>query len=143
MKKIIGFNERKIFCTGCNSDVRARLTNGKEMYPHRPEIAGVPFWVCDICKSFVGTHHKSRNKTVPLGFLATPEIKKWRKIIHAILDPLWKGGKIGRGEAYLYIGERLGRVYHTAEVSSVEEAKKIYEIVKELKMKLDPSPWNR
>lgn len=79
----------------------------------------------------------------PLGFLATPEIKQWRMRIHAILDPLWKANKITRGMAYRYITDRFGRLYHTAEIYSVDEAKTVYEIVKSLKDTLDPGPWNR
>lgn len=137
------YRERRIFCIGCNSDVRARLTDGSEVYPNHPHLHKLPFWKCDICKGFVGTHHATRDRVRPLGFIATPEVKKWRRIIHGILDPLWKGKKIERGQAYLYVSNRIGRTYHTAEIYSVDEAKRIYEIVKELKMKLDPSPWNR
>lgn len=132
-----------IYCTGCSADVVARLTDGTEMYPHRPDLAAMPFWVHDVCGSFVGTHHKTRNKHKPLGFLASPEVKKWRKIIHATLDPLWKSGKIKRGQAYAFISHRIGHTYHTGEIYSVEEGRHIYEIVKELKNKLDPSPWDR
>ncbi len=130
----------KIFCTGCKTDVEARLTDGDEMYPQREDLSHLIFWVCDTCKSFVGTH-RTNNK--PLGFLATKEIKVWRKNIHSILDPLWRSKKIRRGAAYAYVSRRLGRTYHTAEIYSVEEGKQIYEIVKTLKDSLDPGPWNR
>ncbi len=130
----------KIFCTGCAAYVEARLTDGSEMYPHREDLWSLIFWVCDTCHAFVGTHKKS-NK--PLGFLATPEVKTWRKNIHAILDPLWKGHKISRGRAYAYISHRIGRTYHTAEIYNVEEGKKIYKIVLALKMDLAPGPWDK
>lgn len=134
-----------IWCTACGKEVDARLTDGKEMYPHRPDLADLPFWVCETagCKAFVGTHHKTKNRLKPLGFLATPEIKKWRMIIHGILDPLWKEKKAKRGELYEEIGRELGRTYHTAEIYNVEEARQIYEIVKKIKNRLDPGPWNR
>lgn len=132
--------EDRIFCTGCQTEVEARLTDGKEMYPHRADLAKMLFWVCDTDRAFVGCH---RGSTRPLGFLATPEVKKWRKIIHGILDPLWEARRIPRGKAYAYISHRLGRTYHTAEIYSVKEAKEIYEIVKTLKNQLDPGPWNR
>lgn len=133
----------KIYCTGCGVAVEARLTNGAEMYPSRPDLASMPFWVCDTCGAFVGTHHKTKKKNRPLGYLATPEVKRWRMAIHQILDPLWKGKKIGRGQVYKHISARIGHSYHTAEIYSAEEGKKIYEIVKELKMQIDPSPFNR
>lgn len=130
----------QIFCTGCGTDVEARLTDGFEMYPRRVDLHSHVFWVCDTCRAFVGTH-KTNNK--PLGFLATQAIKSWRKNIHAILDPLWMNKKIRRGQAYAYVSNRIGRTYHTAEIYSVEEGKRIYNIVKELKDKLDPGPWNK
>lgn len=137
-----------IWCTGHKRRVVARLTDGAEMYPLRDDLSTFPFWVChegdgeDTCGAFVGTHHKTKQKYKPLGFLATPEVKRWRMRIHAILDPLWKTKKIRRGQAYAFIGNRLGRNYHTAEIYDVEEAQKVYTIVMELKRQLDPGPWN-
>src|SRR6185369_17371674 len=126
----------RIYCTGCKIDVEARLTYGTEMYPSRPDLASLPFWICDICHSFVGCHHKwrsnrkgSNSRIRPLGVLATQEIKNARKHIHALLDPLWKSGKIKRGKAYAYVSKRIGREYHTADIRSIEEARIIYKIV--------------
>lgn len=133
----------KIICTGCETDVDARLTYGREMYPHRSDLASMPFWVCDECGAFVGTHWKTKDPLKPLGFLATPEVKKWRKIIHGILDPLWESRKIKRGQAYAYVSNRIGRTYHTGAIYNVEDARKIYAIVLELKNKIAPGPWNK
>ncbi len=131
----------KLFCTECGADVEARLTDGSEMYPHRPELHHLKMWVHDTCGASVGVH---KGSVRPYGFLAGPEIKTWRRKIHEILDPLWKGKKIRRGAAYALIGAHIGRTeYHTGEIYSVEEGKRIYEIVKELKEKLDPGPWNK
>lgn len=126
----------KIFCTGCEKEVEARLTDGKEMYPHRSDLYELPFWKCDSCGAFVGTHHKTSERTKPLGYLATPALKKWRMAIHSTLDPLWKEGKIKRGQAYAYISHRLGKVYHSAEIRSAEEGRQVYEIVKTLRGEL-------
>lgn len=134
---------RKIYCTGCQTEVDARLTNGKEMYPHREDLFSLPFWICDACSAFVGTHHKTKDRLRPLGFLATKEIKQWRMKIHAVLDPLWENGKIKRGQAYAFISNRLGRTYHTGELRSVDDAKAVYTIVQALKEELDPGPWNK
>lgn len=135
----------QIWCTGCNQHVDARLTDGREMYPHRPDLAQLPFWVCDTCGAFVGTHHKTKNSLTALGFLATPEIKRWRMRIHQILDPLWKNGLIQRGVLYQRITKELGHDYHTAKIYSTQEAQRIYDIVKRIKDNLDPhhSPFNR
>lgn len=126
-----------IYCTGCGAEVEARLTNGAERYPHRADLADLPFWKCDTCGGYVGCHHKTDNPTRPLGVIATPEILNARKKIHALLDPLWKSGKIKRGQAYAYVSNRLGYDYHNGEIRSVEEARKIYRIIAELHNQLN------
>lgn len=122
----------EIFCTVCKCDVQARLTDGKERYPHRPDLYDIPFWRCDTCGNYVGCHHKTDNPTRPLGCIASPEILSARKKIHAILDPLWKSGKIKRGKAYAHVTHRLGYEYHNGEIRTVEEARTIYKIVAQL-----------
>ncbi|MBS4040385.1 MAG: hypothetical protein KGZ81_07260 [Flavobacteriales bacterium] len=123
---------KTIYCTGCETEVEARLTDGTERYPHRPDLAELPFWHCDTCGAWVGCHHKTTNRTLPLGYLATPEILKARIKIHDLLDPLWKSGMIKRGQAYAHIAKRLGYQYHTGEIKSLEEARTVYQIVADL-----------
>lgn len=124
-----------IFCCECREKVNARLTEGEEIYPHREDLKDLPFWICDKCKNFVGCHHKTDNPIKPLGCIPTKEIKKARKYIHALLDPLWKSKKVSRKELYNKISkelEHLGykkRQYHTAQIRSVEEARDVYRIV--------------
>ena len=55
----------------------------------------------------------------------------------ALLDPLWKSGKIKRGQAYAYIGNRTGKQYHTGELRSIEEAREVYRIILKLKGELE------
>lgn len=81
----------KIHCCECGNDVDARLTDGREIYPHRLDLFSLPFWKCDKCKNFVGCHHKTKYRTKPLGCIPTPEIKNARKQIHSLLDPLSSG----------------------------------------------------
>lgn len=115
----------QIYCCGCSEEVEARLTNGKEIYPHREDLAQLPFWKCDVCGNYVGCHHKTKNRTTPLGCIPTPEIKKARMAIHAVIDPLWKSGAISRNNLYRKISNRCGRDYHTAKIHSVEEAREV------------------
>ena len=133
----------EIFCAGCSDNVEARLTNGAEIYPHRPDLARMPFWKCDECGAFVGTHNKTRDHLKPLGFLATPEIKRWRMRIHDLLDPMWEEGLIDRGKLYAQLSKALGHTYHTGELTNVEEAEFIYGIVMDIRKNLKPGPWNR
>jgi hypothetical protein len=121
-----------IYCTGCSRDVDARLTDGKERYPHRKDLYDIPFWRCDACGNYVGCHYKTKESTRPLGCIATPEILDARKRLHRLLDPLWKNGKINRKEAYKYVSDRLGYQYHNGEIKTLEEARNIYRIVAEL-----------
>lgn len=123
---------RTIYCCGCEEEVPARLTDGREIYPHRPDLGDLPFWRCDVCNNFVGCHHKTQNRTRPLGVIPTPDIKNARQHIHRILDPLWKSGKWSRRALYAEISKRLGWQYHTAEIKSVEEAREVYKIVRDL-----------
>lgn len=120
----------KIYCCGCECEVSARLTSGKEVYSHRQDLFKLPFWKCDDCGNWVGCHHKTADKTRPLGCIPTPEIKKARNHIHNILDPLWKSGRFNRKKLYKNISQRTGKEYHTANIRSVEEARDIYRIIK-------------
>lgn len=123
---------KTIFCTGCQFTVEARLTDGAERYPHRPDLSNIPFWHCDSCGAWVGCHHKTKQRTKPLGYLALPELFKARVAIHDIIDPLWKSDKIKRGQIYAHIAKKLGYQYHTGELRSLEEARTVYKIVAEL-----------
>lgn len=114
-----------IHCVGCTRDVRARLTNGSEIYPHRPDLHNLPFWKCDGCGNYVGCHYKTSNPIQPLGVIPTPELKKARMRIHSLLDPMWKSGLYSRKHIYKALSSELGYQYHTANIRSVEEARKI------------------
>jgi len=124
---------RGIYCCGCQKDVEVRLIDGTEAYPHRSDLASLPFWKCDTCKNFVGCHHKTKDRTRPLGCIPTPELKTARKHIHRILDPLWKRGHRSRGQVYGQLAAALGKEeYHTADIRSIEEARDVYRAVKQM-----------
>lgn len=122
----------QIFCCQCQSKVAARLTNGAEIYPHREDLAALPFWRCDACKNYVGCHHKTSNPTRPLGNIPNSEIRNARQRIHRILDPLWQSGRLSRRAIYAELSEALGWKYHTANIKSVEEARTVYTEVKKI-----------
>lgn len=122
----------KITCCGCNGEkVEARLTDGEEIYPHREDLYELPFWICDTCGNFVGCHHKTANRTHPLGIIATKEIKAKRIGLHAIIDPLWKSGKHKRKHIYKWLSNKLGYGYHTGNIKSLEEVSAVKSLLKE------------
>jgi len=131
----------KIYCCGCQKDVDARLTSGAEIYPHRPDLHSLPFWKCDGCNNHVGCHHKTKDRTRPLGNIPTKELRDARKYIHALLDPLWKTGKIKRGKLYAQLVEALGmKHYHTGEIRTIEEARNVYRAVKQISFRIPDNP---
>lgn len=120
----------RIYCCECGDTVDALLIDGKEVYPHRNDLHKLPFWKCEQCKNFVGCHHKTKDRTKPLGCIPTPEIKKARQQIHRILDPIWQSGSMDRNDLYRLISSKIGKTYHTAEIRSIEEAREVYRIVR-------------
>ena len=129
---VIEAKKREIFWTGCGKGIQARLTDGKEIYPHRPDLAELPFWKCDACGNHVGCHHKTNNPTLPLGIIATKELKNARQHIHRILDPLWENGGMSRGKVYAILTEKLGYKFLTIPRSKLN-----------LSHSLPPWVWNR
>ncbi len=125
-----------IYCCSCEDEIEARLTNGIEIYPHRSDLAKLPFWKCDCCNNFVGCHHKTKNRTQPLGCIPTPEIKKHRQALHGIIDPVWKDGRMKRSELYKLISKKLGFKYHTGSLKSLDECRAAYKAIEEIKCTL-------
>ncbi len=127
---------RTLYCCECSRDVEARLTTGAEIYPHHPDLAELPFWRCDACGNYVGCHHKTKDRTRPLGNIPNQAIRNARKHIHRILDPLWGSSRLKRGHIYGRISAALGYQYHTAEIKTVEEARRVYAIVRQIAQQL-------
>lgn len=121
-----------IYCCGCAADVQARLTDGAEIYPRRPDLATLPFWRCDTCHNYVGCHHKTKNRTRPLGAIPTADLKNARRHIHVILDPIWQSGRLSRRHIYARLTQTLGREYHTGDLRTLDEARTIYRAVQDI-----------
>ena len=124
----------KIYCVPCAREVEARLASGREIYPHRPDLFSLPFWRCDICGGYVGCHHKTADRTRPLGCIPGRELMELRKQIHAIIDPIWRSKRMKRGKVYAKLGDALGREYHTGELRSVEEAQAVLRAARQLQV---------
>ena len=115
---------KSIYCCGCDTDVDARLTDGSEVYSHRPDLFSLPFWICDTCNNFVGCHHKTNNRTNPLGVIATKPIKQARMNIHALIDPIWKSKKMARGQVYAHMTKAMGKTFHSSHLTNIEDCQK-------------------
>jgi hypothetical protein len=121
----------QIYCCECARDVEARLTDGREIYPHRADLAELPFWKCDVCKNYVGCHYKrASTRTKPLGCIPNEEVRRARSQIHAVLDPLWAGNKEKRNRIYVKLSTKLGREFHTAWIKTRAEADQVLALLK-------------
>jgi hypothetical protein len=96
-------SRRILPCLECGSTER-RLSDGREAYPHRSDLFSKQFWFCG-CGAFVGCHPGS---DVPLGAPAGKATKRARMDAHAAFDALWKSRRMGRGEAYRWLADKLG-----------------------------------
>jgi hypothetical protein len=60
-------------------------------------------------------------------------LKAARQEIHRIIDPLWKSGRVGRSQLYGMIGHLIGvEEYHTADIRTVEQAREVQRVAREL-----------
>ena len=118
-------------CAHCGS--KCRLTNGKEIYPHRSDLHALFFWKCDPCSAYVGCHKAGMSDNnpegkKPLGTAADAELRRLRQQVHSTVDPIWQNAKHrGRARQAVYkaltnIGHRLGFVdigtsFHSSHLS--------------------------
>jgi len=113
----------KIYCCGCEKEIKASLTNGADIYPHRKDLASIPFWKCPHCGNYVGCHYKTKKPTTPLGCIPTEELRTIRSRIHSNIDPLWRSGLATRSAIYSKMSEMIGKPFHSAEIRTKEEGK--------------------
>ncbi|MDH3659539.1 MAG: DUF3268 family zinc-finger domain-containing protein [Alphaproteobacteria bacterium] len=94
-------------CLHCGGD--CRLTDGAEIYPHRPDLHHKPIWKCDPCQATVGCHPGG---TKPLGYAADKKTRDARMQLHNLmLDPLWldeQDRKDARRRTYRFLARALG-----------------------------------
>ena len=121
----------RLKCYICNKEIEAIKASGKDVYPHRPDLANIVIWVCPDCGGYVGSH-KSNGK--PLGDIVSKEVKDIRISIHNSLDPLWRTGRYKRKELYAMLSAELGWTYHTAKIRSADEGKRVLTLVQNIRM---------
>lgn len=79
--------------------------DSSEVYPYRPDLRGLRYWLCRGCGAYVGCH---RGSDRPLGRLANAELRRAKMDAHHAFDRLWRTGVKSRGDAYAWLAERLG-----------------------------------
>lgn len=90
----------------------AELTNGRPIYPDRPDLWDRPYYRCE-CGAYVGCHPGTE---IPLGYPAGPETRRARSRAHEAFDPLWRRkmnrDKVSKSKAraagYAWLAEQLG-----------------------------------
>lgn len=97
----------------------AKLVSGMVVFPARPSLAKHSYWQCVRCGARVGCHPKS---TAPLGELADGKTRFMRAKAHEEFDRLWKGGLMGRQDAYRWLREQLGLGYGECHIGMFDAA---------------------
>lgn len=91
-----------MLCPYCGKP--ARLVGGDAVYPHRTDLYGKFFYLCNPCDAWVGCHPETMK---PLGRIANAELRRLKVAAHAAFDPLWKDGQISRSTAYSWLARKL------------------------------------
>lgn len=128
------FPNNIIYCCQCGTNVQCNLVFGCDVYPHRSDLKHIAMYECPICHNRVGTH---KGTTKALGCIPTPEIKKARIKVHALIDPLWKSGKIKRSKLYALISKEVGYNYHTGNSRTLEDLREVYKVGLKIRKELD------
>lgn len=74
----------------------------------RPYGKSHMIWWCKADEAYVGCHNNSRK---PLGTMANKALRKLRVVAHDEFDPIWQGGRMTRGQAYILLKKSLGLSY--------------------------------
>jgi hypothetical protein len=120
-------------CLECGQD--AVLKTGADVYPHRPDLAGLQFWVC-TCGARCGCH-KGTDK--PLGNPCGPETAGARSAAHREFDVLWQAKittgatqKDARHAAYTWLAGQLELPSELTHISMMDRdtARRVVEICK-------------
>lgn len=102
----------ELLCTKCGK--AAQVVTGKELYPHREDLWNRNFYACLPCKMWVGVHPGT---LIPLGSLASAELRFLRHRAHELFDKMWhtrrwskrkKDRRKMRNDAYLWLAEQMG-----------------------------------
>lgn len=84
----------------------SKRVKGRDIYPNRVDLKSKTFYECKRCKAYVGCH-KGTDK--PLGRLANPELRYYKKLAHKAFDPLWRAedSELSRTDAYAWLAKKM------------------------------------
>ena len=101
-------------CPYCGGPLQT-VHHGAAAYPYRKDYG--PRLLCPPCDAHVGFHEGDVDR--PLGTVANSTDRAWRRIIHNIIDPLWKAEtgrnrRRARKRLYARLSDALGREAHAS-----------------------------
>lgn len=101
---------RLVTCSYCGG--RAKFVSGDVVYGRTGPWSSMAFWYCAPCKAWVGCHKRNSKYGFigdePLGRLADYELRRAKRILHSVFDPLWKRKWMPRGVAYKSLAKAMG-----------------------------------
>jgi hypothetical protein len=105
-------------CPYCSARARylhssAQLYNGRDFGP---------VWACLRCRAWVGCH---KGTMIPLGRLADAHLRRWKRNVHAVFDPIWEArfhSKRASDPKYTKAHARGGRYKRLAELMGIPRA---------------------
>lgn len=116
-------------CPVCSKE--SVLVNGREIYPHRPDLYSLKFYRCENhTEYYVGCHKGTTNA---LGVLANKEHRNLKMKCHKIFDPLWKSKKHSRNGLYKKLSQEMNISIDKTHFGmfSADQLKTAYRIMKE------------
>lgn len=114
-----------VVCDYCGQ--QADEATGADVYPHRPDLSDLKFYVCTPCEARVGCHSETGK---PLGRLANAELRQAKMDAHASFDPIWKDGYLKRNVAYGWLRRQMGLCKEDCHIGKfdLEQCSKVVEL---------------
>lgn len=104
-------------CPYCSQDTK--MVMGRKIYPHRADLYGKFFYLCEPCDAYVGAHPGTNE---PLGIPANAILRKLRNKCHSLFDPLWQTGEMHRKDAYVWLQDKMNLLPEDAHIGKFNEA---------------------
>jgi len=135
---------KPVVCPYCRK--KAKLVSGDVIYPHRPDLNDLRFWLCAPCDAYVGCHksgHGQGGGDKPLGRLANASLRDAKRRAHAAFDPLWQSGAMRRAKAYGWLSLCLGLPVAKTHIGNfdVETCERVIEFCRSKQREIGPNSY--